>query len=413
MKKSASIILSLMLLAALLLAGCGSPDSSTVSGPSAPPSTDSSAFSGTRLRVWAPSEELLLLEELCASFAAQHPDVELSFEYTVVGEQEVLGLYQASPATAADVFVYSSTVAAELAAEGILMPVAEAGPIAARNTAAAVAAATLNDTLYGYPLGLGTGCVLYYDSRVFQPEEVQSLETLLDAAQENDKKVAVNLSDGWYLANFFLTAGCSLGVDAEGNTSIDFNSPAGLSAAEALATLASHPAFLLADDPDILAAMGQDVAATISGSWNASQLETALGDGFAAAALPLVRIGGQESLLRSYSSYRLVGVNSGTPQAELATALADYISDEAAQLQRFAEQQLPPTNLAAAANEAVQTHPVTSALLLQNEVAVVQPTLPTSYWEPAALFGTQLPAPDQTQQLQSLLDELVQKTLGQ
>lgn len=70
--------------------------------------------------------------------------------------------------------------------------------------------------LYGYPMTADNGYFLYYDKSVLSEEDVQTLDGILAKANEAGKKVFMDVSNGWYIASFFLGAGCTLGLDENG-----------------------------------------------------------------------------------------------------------------------------------------------------------------------------------------------------
>ena len=95
--------------------------------------------------------------------------------------------------------------------------------IESENLKSSVEAAKLNDKLYAYPMTADNGYFLYYDSSVVSADQAKKLDDILAAANKANKKVLMDVSDGWYLASFFLGAGCTIGVDENGKQTCNFN----------------------------------------------------------------------------------------------------------------------------------------------------------------------------------------------
>lgn len=74
-----------------------------------------------------------------------------------------------------DVFTFADDQLATLAAAGVLKPIEDSDDIKSRNTAASVAAATLGEDLYAYPLTADNGYFLYY-KKYFSDSDVETLD---------------------------------------------------------------------------------------------------------------------------------------------------------------------------------------------------------------------------------------------
>ena len=48
---------------------------------------------------------------------------------------------------------------------------------------------------------------MFYDSSVFSESDVQSLEKMIEVADAAGKKIAMDISNGWYIYAFFQGAG--------------------------------------------------------------------------------------------------------------------------------------------------------------------------------------------------------------
>ncbi len=77
----------------------------------------------------------------------------------------------------------------------------------------AIEAASINDTLYAYPLTANNGYFMFYDKSYFSHKDIKTLDSLLDVAAQKNKKVVMDLSSGWYLYSFFGNTGLTLSIN--------------------------------------------------------------------------------------------------------------------------------------------------------------------------------------------------------
>lgn len=221
--------------------------------------------------------------------------------------------------------------------------------------------------LYGYPMTADNGYFLYYDRSVVSDEDAGSFDTLLAAAEKAGKKVQIDISNGWYLAGFFLGNGCTLTLDENGNQICDFNSEKGLQAAEAIRAICNHPAYTSGDDTVLQGGMGDAICAGISGTWVAAAMKEKLGDNYAAAKLPTFTVDGEQVQMGSFLGCKILGVNTQTQHPVEAMELAEYLTSEDAQIRRYEVRGYGPSNLNAAASEEVSADVALSALAAQSE----------------------------------------------
>ena len=78
----------------------------------------------------------------------------------------------------ADVFPLPDDQLTSMVAAGALEPVPNADEIREANLDEAVAAASVNDTLYAYPMTADNGYFLYYDKNYLTEEDVQTMDGL-------------------------------------------------------------------------------------------------------------------------------------------------------------------------------------------------------------------------------------------
>jgi len=359
------------------------------------------------LKVWGAQEDQALLGELIEGFKTANPDKTWDITLGVVGEPDAKTRYLEDPAAAADVFAFANDQLIDLVnADALYEVTRNKDAIVAANSAGSVESATLDGVLYGYPMTADNGYFLYYDKSVLTEEDVLTLDGILAKANAAGKKVLMDVSNGWYVASFFLGAGCTLTLDAEGNQVCDFNSEKGVAVGEAIRAFCADPAFLTGDDSVIQGGMGDTICAAVTGVWNAEALQNKLGDNYAACKLPTFTCAGEQVQMGSFIGTKLIGVNTQTEYPVEAMMLAEYLTNEAAQEKRFAMRQLGPTNLNVAASDAVKANVALAGLAAQSAYGTSQKLVLGTYWTPAEAFGLAMETKS-TDDMQTLLNSMV------
>ena len=216
----------------------------------------------------------------------------------------------------------------------------------------------------------------------------------------------MDVSNGWYLASFFLGNGCTLTIE-DGKQIIDFNNEKGLEAAEAIREFCNDPAFVTGDDSVLSGGIGDSIACGVSGTWVASAIQEKLGENYGCCKLPTFTCAGKQVQMGSFLGCKIYGVNSQTAHPVDAMELAEFLTSEQAQLERYEALNYGPSNVNALANDAVASNLALSALAEQSNYAVTQLVL-GGFWVPAEAFGAELEA-HTTADLQTLLDQLVEQ----
>lgn len=362
------------------------------------------------LKVWADQGELELIEKLCNEFAAEHPEKEYIFEYGAVGAVDGKTRYLEDPAAAADVFLFADDQLVDLVKADALYEVTRnTDAIIAANTPGSISAASYEGMLYGYPMTSDNGYFLYYDKSVFTEEDLTTLDGILAAAKAAGKQVHMDVSNGWYLASFFLGNGCTLTIE-DGKQVIDFNNAKGLAAAEAIRAFCNDPAFVTGDDSVLAGGIGDAIACGVSGTWMAAAIQEKLGENFGCCKLPTFTCDGKQVQMGSFLGCKIYGVNSQTAHPVDAMELAEYLTGEKAQIERYQVLNYGPSNVNALADETIASNLALQALSAQSEFAVSQMVL-GGFWTPAEAFGAELEA-HSTADLQTMLDQLVEQALA-
>lgn len=389
-----------------------------------------SAADPISLVVWGAEEDQALLAELVEGFKAAYPDQTFDIQIGVESESTAKDTVLTDVEAAADVFAFANDQLNDLVAAGALLDLsgqvsavlpAYAGKtlddVMAANGEGSVAAASKDGKLYAFPMGGGNNYFLYYDSTKVSAEQAQSWDGLLAAAEAAGSKVGMTFASGWYNASFFLGAGFIADMNEDGTTVIDWNGTSsdgytGVDVAKAMAEIAANPGFLAIADGDISNQIASKaVCAVISGTWDAGAAEAAFGEGYAATKLPTFTCAGSQVQMSCYSGFKLMGVNAYSKNSGWAVLLAEYLTNESSQTARFNSRQLAPTNLNAAADEAVSSNIAIAASAAQDVYGSVQ-NVGGKYWDPTATFGQmvangELSTADEAA-IQNVLDTLVE-----
>ena len=388
-KRAFLLILSVWMLT--LLAGCGGRDQ--------PADSSQPANETVALTVWGAEEDEALLQEIFSSFQSQYAG-QASFQITYQPQSEsnckdvLLGDLE----NGADVFAFADDQVAALAAAGALDPIPASDAVRSANLSAAVEAASVDNTLYAYPLTADNGYFLYYNRAYFSEEDVQSLDRILEVAALAGRHVTMDWSSAWYVYSFFGNTGLEVGLNEDGLTNYcTWNSTEGdirgVDVAQAMLSVASSPAFASMTDTEFLAGVQNgSVIAGVSG----------------AAKLPTYTCAGRQIQMASFSGCKLIGVNAYSSHPDWAARLAEWIASESNQRLRFERRGQGPANASAANSPEVQAAPAIAALLEQSEFSQLQ-RVGGKFWDPVTEFAGSMAAGNPSgASLQSQLDRMVE-----
>lgn len=413
MKKKVLSALLCVSMVATMITGCGSSDEGTGAVASGTEAAAPAASGETiALKVWAAEEDQALTAELVEKFKAANPDQTFDITIGVESEAKAKDDILVDPEAAADVFAFASDQITDLVKAGVLQPVQDVDTISSENVAGSVEAATVDGTLYAYPFSADNGYFLYYDSTVVT--DPTNWDAILADCAAADKKAGMVMASGWYNAGFFYGAGFTTELNADGSTTMDWNGTSadginGTDVAQAMLDIATNSAFLPITDGDTSNQIATgDLAAIVSGTWDAEAVQAAFGEGYAACALPTYTCAGNQVPMGSAAGYKMIGVNANSAQVGWAMELAKFLTNEESQTARFEARQIGPSNIAAGENPAVQENIALVAVTAQNGANGVVQTVGGGYWDPTKTFGEIIAQgnPEGTD-LQELLDNVV------
>ena len=192
-KKVAALLLAGVMCAATVV-GCGKSDDSKTDSKTTPKADESKASEETKttaedeklsatITVWSPAEDQdekngNWLKTRCDAFNAAHPNWDLTFKYSVCGENDASTNVTKDAAAAADVYMFANDQLMKLIEGGAISRLG--GDIETyirdTNSEAMVNTVTVGDAVYGVPYTANTW-FMYYDKRVFTEDDVKNLRT--------------------------------------------------------------------------------------------------------------------------------------------------------------------------------------------------------------------------------------------
>ena len=416
MKSKIIILILAMAIVGIMCAGCNksTKENTSVSLENTQESEENKEQT-VSLLVWGAEEDQALLQKIIDSFQKEHTgEAKFDIKITSVSEGTCKDTALSNVEECADVFTFADDQLMALAASGVLKPIENADQIRENNIEGAVTAATINDSLYAYPLTSDNGYFMFYNKKYFNDSDLKSLDSMLRVAADNGKYVTMDWNSGWYLYSFFGNTGLGMGLNDDGITNYcNWNSKKGdikgVDIAGAMLAIAKNPGFKNGND-EALAKGAKDgsVIAGISGVWEGSKLKEAWGEDYAAVKLPTYTCNGKQVQMGSYVGYKMVGVNSYSKNKEWAAKLAEWITNEENQKLRFKERGQGPSNVKASDSEEVKNDAAIMALIEQSQYGSLQ-RVGGKYWDAMADFGTDLANGNlNTKPLQQVMDSLVE-----
>ncbi len=372
---------------------------------------------GFDITVWVPEKAVDLTKKQIEDFNGSN-EYGIKFNATVepVSEADAATNMITDVEAGGDIYFFAQDQFARLVQAGALnkLGTEAAAAVSAANDPGVVLAATSGSELYAYPLTSDNGYFMYYDKSVIPEEDVDSLEALIADCENAGKYFAFEAqSSAWYIASWFFATGCvsewTTGDDGSFISVKDtFDSPEGLIAAKGMKKLVDSPIHLSSSKGT---EFGSGAAVVVTGIWDYETVKGILGDNMGVTDLPSFEVDGQSYHLGSFNGCKLLGVK---PQqdAEKGAALhllAQYLTGESAQMERFNELSWGPSNSADQASEAVQANPGLAALFKQAPYSVPQGQIHGSWWDIAKVIGDDVKAAEDEAGLQAALDNYYEK----
>lgn len=393
-------VLSLLLVAAMgisMLVGCGGgSDKDTQAGGNQGNAGQELNYDGVEIKVWAPDATVAFTEKQIEAWKTANPEMK-NVKVTVepVGEGDVAQKLITDVTAGADVYNFPQDQLARLVAVEAIMPIGGdyAKEIANNNDTGSVAAATVGEKVYAFPLTSDNGYFLYYDKAVLT--DVATLEGILAACEAAGKSFYFENNNAWYQAAFFFGAGCEMLYETDddgafvGNT-ITIANDKGVAATKAMIAMASSKAFVNGSSVGKAA----NAAAVVSGTWDATDAKALFGDNYACAKLPTFETANGAVQLGGFGGFKLLGIKPQTDPAKQAACLSlgSYLSSGDVQLARYKEVGWGPSNKTAQASAEVKADLALTALAEQLQYTIPQGQYPSTFWDDVKAFGESINA---------------------
>ena len=398
MKKIIAMLLVLAM--ALTLVACGGGESAAPAETKAAAAETQAAAAEAQaitLKVWGPQEDQATAESFlpgaCEAFDEAHPEWDIEFVFEVCAEGDAGTMVTKDPAVAADVYMFANDQLGTLLQANAI---ARLGgdvleQVTSTNSETMVASVTSGDGVYGVPF-TGNTWFLYYDKSVYTEEDIKSLDAMMAK-----KTVAFPVTNTWYVpAFYFAVGGTMFGDGTDGTAGITFGDENAVAATTYLANaLAAGTMIDDANGAGLDGLRNGTVGAIFSGTWDAKNVEEALGENYGAAQLPCITINGEEKQLYSFSGSKAFAVNPNSANMKAASALAAWLGSAEMQDLHYELRngEVIPCNAELLATAEYSSN---AAAVAQNDTIAntskLQPSIPEmgTYWGNAESLGKAL-----------------------
>lgn len=393
MKKIIALLLACMMVVGLF-AACGAEKTPDAPAPEADKDPVVEVTDVT-LTVWGPSEdqadENSFLQTACKKFAELHPEWNITFNFGVCSEGDAGKNVTQDPAAAADVYMFANDQLGTLIQANAIAKLGGTALEQVKNNNSETMVKSVSDAegnVYGVPF-TGNTWFMYYDSSKLTEEDIKSLDAMMAKGT-----VAFPITNTWYLPSFYYANGGTMfGDGTDGSKGISFGGEAGAAVTTYIAdAIASGKLIDDANGAGLDGFRNGTIVAMFSGTWDANSVAEALGENYAAAALPSITIGGEQKQMKSFAGSKALGVNPNSKNPAAAVALAAFLGSAEMQALHFdlrAGGVIPcDTTLLADAKFSSNPAAVAQDATIAN-TSVLQPSIPEmgNYWSNAESMG--------------------------
>lgn len=389
-----------------LLAGCSSKDSGG-SPSSNPGSTTTDNQGGTgevtdiTLKVWCPSNQIDtgIMAQQQEAFQAEHPEWNITWDTTAVGEDKCQDEVLKDVEAAADVFFFANDQLPVLVNAGAIAQLG--GPTAemvnSTMAQAFIDTAMSDGKLYAIPFTHNT-FFMYYDKTLLSEDDIKSVEGIMAAqTPDNAYNFYFESAGGWKLGAWYYGAGLSVfgpsGSDL--GAGVDWNNATGLAVTNYLIDLIGNPKCAYDGEIAVSELIGDHrLGAWFDGAWNYGTYHDVLGDDLGLAVIPTFNPDGTDHQLLGFYGSKCIGVNAKSQNMAAAVAFAAFLGNEENQVLRYEKSAQIPTNMNAAESEAVKADALATVLVEEsNNCSVMQPVndvFSARYWTYAGAIPTEI-----------------------
>lgn len=363
---------SVVALAAVSLAACGSKKDA-----------DKSAESSKPLTLWVDTQQVGYYKKIVKEFNKKYPKIKVRVTQSPNGSAQAKTDVGKDPAKAADVFEVPNDQLGQMAESGYINPLSPDAvkQIKADNVPEAYKGVEWKGKVYAYPFA-EQAQTLYYNKSKLSASDVKDWKTLTSKGV-----VATDFTNAYTMFPVFFTAGNKLfganGEDPKGSTVASEN---GVAALKWFAEQKGNKGVMQTSNG--LNQLKKDKAqAILDGPWNAANIKKILGKNFAVTAYPKINVAGKDAPMQAFLGIEGFAVNSHTSNAKNATLLAAFITNKAAQLVAHKEAGQIPVNKAAQASDEIKNDDVAKAVIaMAKKQSVLMPKLSQMaiFWDGAS-----------------------------
>lgn len=415
-KKLLALFLATSMVAAMT--GCGN-NKAASTGATGSDATATGEVKDITLKVWCPQNQIEtgIMEEQQKAFAAEHPEWNITWDTSIVGEDVAKTELLKDVDAGADVFFYASDQLLEMVDAGAIAQLGGKAEELVQTTISDSVKATVmvGDEIYGIPFTHNT-FFMYYDKTLLDENDITSIENIM--AKETPDGV-YNLyfesAGGWKLGAYYYGAGLSVfGPNGDDlSAGCDWNNATGLAVTNYLIDLIGNPKCAYDGEISVSELVGDHrIGAWFDGTWNYDLYHDVLGDDLGLAVIPTFNPDGNDYQLKSFYGSKCIGVNAHSQNMPAAVAFATFLGNEENQLLRFQKSAQIPANINASESEEVKADALATVLVKEsNEASVMQPTHATfsaRYWTYANAIPTEIRSGEITKEnAQQKLDAFV------
>ncbi|MDE7170537.1 MAG: extracellular solute-binding protein, partial [Oscillospiraceae bacterium] len=267
-----------------LLAGCGNKNTTTSDAPGgnsdAPAVSDNAGGDATEvtdvaLKVWCPSNQIDtgIMKEQQEAFQAEHPEWNISWETTAVGEDKCKDEVLKDVEAAADVFFFANDQLPDLVSAGAIAQLggATADMVNSSMAQSVIDTAMSDGKLYAIPFTHNT-FFMFYDKTLLNEDQIKTMEGIMSAeTPDNAYNFYFESAGGWKLGAWYYGAGLSVfGSDGSDLAAgVDWNNATGLAVTNYLIDLINNPKCAYDGEIAVSELIGDHrLGAWWDGSWN-------------------------------------------------------------------------------------------------------------------------------------------------
>ena len=328
-----------------------------------------------KLKVWCDESQTNFIEETVEKFKNLYPDVKFDFTIERYYDYEIIPRMERHFDSAADVFHFHLDYLTQLYEKGFLHDFNDEESRKTLNSlgisSACLSSGQIDGKQYAIPY-ISNTYFMYYDSNVYTKEDVKSVENMLKVNVSEKKSsykynAVFDFGNSWYGQSILYSSGATIN---ETTGSFD-NAEQG---ASYLAKCA-HNEKLFMGGPGII---GTDAAAGVTGLWDASEIKSKLGEGYACAPLPTLNFGDGEVPWKAVGDYQMIGVKSSSQEFVYASRFALFLSSAEIQRDRYIRYGQAPTN------EKILEYPDVASC---KEIVAQTQTLANTFTQPSSLYN--------------------------